>query len=44
MMGRVPGSVGMERAREYCAFTFESLGVGPAFGIYCSWRYGHSRP
>ena len=31
MMGRVPGSAGMERAREYCAFTFEQLGVEPAF-------------
>ncbi len=31
MMGRVPGSEGMERAREYCAFTFEQLGVEPAF-------------
>ena len=31
MMGRVPGSAGMERAREYCAFTFEQLGIGPGF-------------
>lgn len=31
MMGRVPGSAGMERAREYCAFTLEQLGLEPAF-------------
>lgn len=31
MMGRVPGSPGMDRAREYCAFTFEQLGIEPAF-------------
>ena len=31
MMGRVPGSSGMDRAREYCAFTFEQLGLEPAF-------------
>ncbi|MEM1186117.1 MAG: M28 family peptidase [Planctomycetota bacterium] len=31
MMGRVPGSAGMERAREYCAFTFDQLGIGPGF-------------
>ncbi|MEQ8770467.1 MAG: M28 family peptidase [Phycisphaerales bacterium] len=31
MMGRVPGSAGMERAREYCAFTLEQLGIEPAF-------------
>lgn len=31
MMGRVPGSEGMERAREYCAFTLEQAGIEPAF-------------
>ncbi|MEM9373294.1 MAG: M28 family peptidase, partial [Planctomycetota bacterium] len=31
MMGRVPGSAGMERAREYCAFTLEQAGLEPAF-------------
>lgn len=31
MMGRVPGSAGMERAREYCAFTLELAGLEPAF-------------
>lgn len=31
MMGRVPGSEGMERAREYCAFTLEQAGLKPAF-------------
>ncbi|MHA7813525.1 MAG: M28 family peptidase [Phycisphaerales bacterium] len=31
MMGRVPGSEGMERAREYCAFTLEQAGIKPAF-------------
>lgn len=31
MMGRVPGSAGMERARDYCAFTLEQAGLEPAF-------------
>lgn len=31
MMGRVPGSPGMERAREYSAFTLEQAGLEPAF-------------
>lgn len=31
MMGRVPGSEGMERAREYCAFTLAQAGIEPAF-------------
>lgn len=31
MMGRVPGSEGMERAREYCAFTLAQAGLEPAF-------------
>lgn len=31
MMGRVPGSEGMERARDYCAFTLEQAGLEPAF-------------
>ena len=33
MMGRVPGSIGMDRAREYCAFTFEQLGIEPGFPV-----------
>ncbi|MFK7758570.1 MAG: M28 family peptidase [Phycisphaerales bacterium] len=31
MMGRVPGSEGMERARDYCAFTLAQAGLEPAF-------------
>ena len=31
MMGRVPGSPGMDRARDYCAFTLEQAGLEPAF-------------
>jgi aminopeptidase YwaD len=31
MQGRVPGSEGMERAREYCAFTLSQAGLEPAF-------------
>jgi len=33
MEGRVPGSEGMERARDYVQYHFEKLGVGPAFPL-----------
>lgn len=31
MGGRVPGSIGMERAKDYCQFWLEEFGLGPVF-------------
>ena len=31
MGGRVPGSIGMERAKDYCQFWFDKFGLEPAF-------------